>query len=185
MSYSLNIDPGPTHSGVCFYDLARAVPTAFGWLTNAEVLDRIRHGRKLGFTHCIVERIKARGMAVGHQAAFDTAEYAGRCLQRAEDCGLTAEGLYQDDVRLHVCGTMRAKPSNIRAALIDRFGGEAATKKSTKCSRKRHEGCPKCDGSGRIGADGILVQMVGDHTVSALGVAVTWGDKHRGLPFSP
>jgi hypothetical protein len=178
----LAIDPGPTHSGVCIFDNIRCMPTAFGWLPNAEVLDRIRHARKLEITHFAAERMKSRGNPVA-QVAFDTAEFVGRCFQRAEDCGLIVGGVFNEEVRIHVCGKAGVNVSNIRRALVDRFGGDAATKKSKKCSRKQHVNCPKCDGSGRIGTDGVLVQMVGDHTVSALGVAVTFGDQNQPIPF--
>ena len=68
-----------------------------------------------------VEKITSYGMAVG-QTTFDTCVWAGRFLQRYEDFQ-DRKGLeiFRREVKLHHCGQVHAKDSNIIRALIDRF----------------------------------------------------------------
>lgn len=62
-------------------------------------------------------------------------------------------------VKLHLCGSMRAKDGNIRQALVDRFGGQAQAVGTKK-------------------APGPLFGL-SSHRWSALAVAVTWWDTRR------
>ena len=72
----------------------------------------------------IIEMIASYGMSVG-QTVFDTCVWIGRFI---EAWGGDFELMYRKDVKMTLCGSMRAKDSNIRQALIDRFG-EVGTKK--------------------------------------------------------
>jgi hypothetical protein len=55
---------------------------------------------------------------------FETAEWSGRIR---EICGqhyqfwISTYRVYRRDVKLHLCGNPRAKDSNIRQAIIDRY----------------------------------------------------------------
>src|SRR5699024_5972970 len=65
----------------------------------------------------VVEMIASDGMPVGREV-FETCLWIGRFIQAAGG----AELVYRRDVKLHLCGSARAKDANIRQALIDRFG---------------------------------------------------------------
>jgi hypothetical protein len=65
-------------------------------------------------------------MPVGKEV-FDTCIWTGRFIQAHKEAhGLKAEHtlVYRKDVKIHFCHSMKAKDSNIRQALIDRFGGK-------------------------------------------------------------
>ena len=64
-------------------------------------------------------------MAVG-QEVFRTVHWAGRFTEAAESQRHTVEQLTRREVKLHLCGSMRAKDPNIRQVLLDRFGGDDA-----------------------------------------------------------
>jgi len=76
----------------------------------------------------VVEMVASYGMAVGKEV-FETCVWIGRFIEQAETYGYKAEKVYRKDVKLNLCGTTKAKDSNIRQALIDRFG-IVGTKKS-------------------------------------------------------
>ncbi len=66
----------------------------------------------------VIEQIKSYGMAVS-DSVFDTVFWTGRFCERWH--GIWAR-MPRKEVKMHLCGSMRAKDSNVRAALIDRFG---------------------------------------------------------------
>jgi hypothetical protein len=76
----------------------------------------------------VVEMIASYGMAVGKEV-FETCVWIGRFMEQAETYGYKAEKVYRKDAKLNLCGTSKAKDSNIRQALIDRFG-PVGTKKN-------------------------------------------------------
>lgn len=113
------IDPGPTESAICqIHDdmvFASKVP-------NERLLDILSI-----FTNeeMAIEMIASYGMPVGMEV-FETCVWIGRFIQ----ChGGLHRLIYRKDVKIHLCGSMKANDSNIRKALIDRFG-EPGTKKN-------------------------------------------------------
>lgn len=68
-----------------------------------------------------VEMVACYGMAVGKEV-FETCLVIGRiqeiCAQKGWPCRL----VYRRDVKLWLCGSMKAKDGNIRQALIDKYG---------------------------------------------------------------
>lgn len=76
----------------------------------------------------VIEQIEAMGMAVGREV-FQTVCWAGRFCEAWEAHGWPVVWMTRRAVKLHLCGSMRAKDANIRQALVDRYGGKAATKK--------------------------------------------------------
>jgi hypothetical protein len=68
-----------------------------------------------------IEMVASYGMAVGAEV-FDTCYWAGRFAELAHRWRVPVLLVYRKDVKMHLCHSMRAKDSNIRQALIDRFG---------------------------------------------------------------
>nr|DAF28833.1 MAG TPA: hypothetical protein [Caudoviricetes sp.] len=75
----------------------------------------------------VIEMIASYGMPVGKEV-FDTCVWIGRF---AEASGMTTNYIYRKDEKMNICHSMRAKDSNIRQALIDRFG-VVGTKKNPR-----------------------------------------------------
>jgi hypothetical protein len=122
----LAIDPGTTHSG--WVVLRDGAPWNFGVSENGEVLENISQ-----WPHALaLEMVASYGMAVGAET-FRTVWWAGRFAEcyNARTGNLPAE-VYRKDVKLHLCGSMKAKDSNIRQALLDRWGGKAVAVGNSK-----------------------------------------------------
>ncbi len=138
----LAVDPGTTQSAFVVYNGVRVID--HGFVANEYLLARIV-AREFGDCPLtVIEKIEAMGMAVGKET-FETVFWAGRFAQASEHF----TGVTRRQVKLHLCGTMRAKDPNIRQVLLDRFG-------STKKGGALH---------------GITA-----HKFAALAVAVTWWD---------
>ena len=76
-----------------------------------------------------MEYIASYGMAVGKEV-FETCIWIGRfteTLERHVDI-TDIRPIYRKDVKLNLCGSVKAKDTNIRQSLLDRFG-EVGTKK--------------------------------------------------------
>ena len=140
----LAIDPGTTHSGYVVMD-ADGVQLS-GVAENGEMFELIAaHGSNIA-----IEMIASYGMAVGREV-FETCLWIGRFMQAAGPDRVRL--VYRKDVKLHLCGSPRAKDANIRQALIDRWGGKA-------------------EAVGNVKKPGPLYG-VKSHAWAALGVAVT------------
>lgn len=120
------IDPGCDRSAWIRYDGRRVV--GHGKEDNAEMLDSVLAQAVLEGERVIIEQIASYGMPVGAEV-FATVFWAGRFAQRVGFYDL----MPRKAVKLHLCGQTKAKDSNIRQALIDRFGGkdQAIGKKAT------------------------------------------------------
>lgn len=74
--------------------------------------------------HFVIEMVASYGMAVG-KTTFETVFWIGRFWERVAGLHHTKSmtRLYRKaDVCMHLCQSMRAKDTNVRQALIDRFG---------------------------------------------------------------
>ncbi len=69
-----------------------------------------------------IEMIASYGMPVGKEV-FETVLWIGRFIEAVHPHPVAL--VYRKDVKMHLCGTTRAKDPNIRQALLDRFGKEA------------------------------------------------------------
>ncbi|MCM2312739.1 MAG: hypothetical protein NDI84_15205 [Steroidobacteraceae bacterium] len=117
----LAIDPGPTESGWCRFKDGRVIGS--GVMQNDKMRDEIRYGTNATLA---IEMIASYGMAVGRDV-FETCVQIGRfveCFSRPADVQL----VYRKDVKLHLCGTAKAKDPNIRAALLDLIGPQGTKK---------------------------------------------------------
>jgi hypothetical protein len=124
----LAIDPGTTESGYCIYDGERVRES--GVLANADMLVRVQQWPA---ARLCIEMIASYGMAVGREI-FETCVWIGR-FQQAWRSPEVVELVYRRDVKLHLCGTTKAKDPNVRQALLDMFprtGGGATPQVGTK-----------------------------------------------------
>lgn len=121
----LSIDPGPTHSAWMVLDGGE--PSVWGKDLNNEVLRWMRHEFKpfASCEHLAIERVESFGMAVGAEV-FSTCEWTGRFIEAVDSRGWNWTAVTRKEVKMHLCHSMRAKDTNIRAALIDKFGGKDA-----------------------------------------------------------
>ncbi len=147
------IDPGNEQSGWVLFT-GRAVHSC-GVMPNDELLQRLRGDWRVLGDALAIEMIASYGMPVGREV-FQTCVWIGR-FQQAWQAPELVRLVYRRDVKLHLCGTSRAKDANIRQALLDLFprtGGGATPQVGTK------------------GQPGPLYG-VSSHAWPALGVAVT------------
>lgn len=145
------IDPGTSQSGWVLYDGAAVLDA--GVAPNHDVLRWVQAGQNADVL--AIEMMKARGMPTSNDE-FKTLVWVGRFMQawsQPEHVKL----VYRQDVKLHICGSMKAKDPNIRAALIDLFPAS---------------GGGKTPQIGTKGQPGPLFG-VSSHAWPALGVAVT------------
>jgi hypothetical protein len=113
VSQILAIDPGTDKSGWCILDDSRVVES--GVDANEAVLAKVLQWKR----SLAIEMIASYGMAVGREV-FETCVWIGRFVQ-AYEYPETARLVYRKDVKLHLCGTTKAKDPNIRQALLDMF----------------------------------------------------------------
>ena len=76
------------------------------------------------FDEIVIEMIASYGMPVG-ESVFQTCVWIGKFAQAYE------KYIYRKEEKMNICHSMRAKDSNIRQALIDRFG-PVGTKKNPR-----------------------------------------------------
>lgn len=77
-----------------------------------------------------IEMVASYGMPVGMEV-FDTCVWIGRFAQAAKGHGI--ELIYRKEEKLCLCGSLKAKDSNIAQALVDRFApGQPNKGKGTK-----------------------------------------------------
>lgn len=120
----IGIDPGPTLSAFCFWDGSHI--QASGITANENVssdFSLLKRG-----TTVVCEHLQCFGMAVGKDV-FETAYWIGHFRARCEALDVPFARAYRSEVKMHHCKSMRAKDSNIRQALIDRFGAPGTKKK--------------------------------------------------------
>lgn len=78
-----------------------------------------------------IEMIASYGMAVG-ATVFDTCVWIGRFAQALDPKQEKTTFIFRKDVKMHLCGSMKAKDANIRQAILDLYQakhGEGVTKK--------------------------------------------------------
>jgi len=147
------IDPGPTESAYVIWDGSTIIDK--GKVPSDRILPLIgQHNTQCRF---VCEMIACYGMAVGAEV-FETCVWIGRYVEKAQG---QMERLTRGKVKMHLCRSMKANDSNIRQALIDRFG--APGKKSTP---------------------GLTFGLAGDMW-AAFAVAVTHHDQITGTVYVP
>jgi hypothetical protein len=154
----LAIDPGCERSAWVLWNGVRV--RSHGISENEDVLGMLYEGMA-AFTAdaLVIEEIASYGMPVGREV-FQTVRWCGRFEQEAIDDQWTSINyMLRRDVKLHLCGQPRAKDTNVRQALIDRFGGKGTA-------------------IGKKASPGPLYGLKADEW-QALALAVTFYDRHQ------
>lgn len=120
---------GNIESAYCVIDSKTYKPLYFGKVDNEYLKSWIYTHDNL-FDELVIEMIASYGMAVG-QTVFETCVWIGRFVQQIDYIGKKYSYIYRKDEKMNICNNMKAKDSNIRQALIDRFG-EVGTKKNPR-----------------------------------------------------
>lgn len=121
------IDPGTTQSGWCIYRDATVCDS--GVLDNVDMLQRVRSAATWDpRMNLAIEMVASYGMAVGKEV-FRTVWWSGRFAEAwMAGAGRLPIEVYRQEVKLHLCGSPRAKDANIRQALIDLLGPQGTKK---------------------------------------------------------
>ena len=157
----LAIDPGNEESASLW--LVDGKPCDPEKEANELLLDMLRDYQPEPGDVLAVEMIASYGMAVGREV-FETCVVIGRFLEAWHNW--PSRLVYRRDVKLFLCQSARATDSNIRAALIDKYGGS------------------KEKAIGKKASPGPLFALKGD-TWSALAVALTAEEQIRNEQPAP
>ena len=114
----LGIDPGTTESGWCVYDSDEKSVLNKGKMDNHCFRNYLGLITRDEVDVIVYEMVACYGMSVGKDV-FETVLWLGRFIETAKRFKI--ERLYRKDVKIALCGSMRAKDANIRQAIIDRF----------------------------------------------------------------
>lgn len=125
----LAIDAGNTESGYAVINMPDFELLDFGKVENEALLDWLREYEEFGwekiskFYHIdrfAFEMIGSYGMPVGKDV-FETCVWIGQFKEALESQGENVDYVYRKDEKINLCGSMKAKDSNIRQALINRY----------------------------------------------------------------
>lgn len=149
----LAIDPGTAQSG--YVALMAGEVVAAEVISNAEMLSYVQrsHWRVNGYALSI-EMVASYGMPVGREV-FETVRWIGRFQQAWYDPD-AVRLVYRQDVKLHLCRSLKARDSHVRQAVLDRFS-------STGGGKTPQVGTKKQPGP---------LYGVSSHAMSALAVAI-------------
>lgn len=189
MTTLLAIDPGNEKSAWCV--LQDSVPVAFAKESNFIILDRMCYSSwncaldDPESLEAAIEIMFPRGMPMSVES-MQTLVWSGQFIQ-----AFGAGRIHQVDrsaVKMHLCNSNRAKDSNIRRALIDKFGGDSVAVGGKKCGTckgrkqcgrgKKRGPCSDCEATGWEHPPGVLHGITAD-VWSALAVAITYTETHQ------
>ncbi len=123
MGLILGVDPGHLKTAIVIWDTELNQPMYYEIIENERLLSEWGLTWKPGMD-VVIEMVASYGMAVG-KTVFETVFFIGRLWQTIENNKYL---VYRKDIKMHFCNSMRAKDSNIRQALIDRFGSPGTKK---------------------------------------------------------
>lgn len=118
----LAIDPGPVQSAWVLYRDGQIIRAEIE--ENTILLARLRYWKEHPGPVVVLEMIASYGMPVGAEV-FETCVWIGRFLQAWAG---PSRRVFRRDVKLELCGSMRAKDQNVRQALLDRVGPQGTKK---------------------------------------------------------
>ncbi len=179
------VDPGPTRSA--WVHLREGNPARFGLDDNAYVRRVCEETQTWGIDVAAIEMIASYGMGVGAEV-FETCIWIGRFVESLVRCNIPEHCIKlipRMKIKSGICHSAKATDSNIRAALIDRFGGQEKAISGRRCVicggrkliglGKKRGPCPTCRGTGWIIPPGPLAKISKD-VWAALALAVTVQD---------
>lgn len=110
------IDPGPVESAYIDWDGEKI--WNYGKIQNEHLFEN----SGLGYdpNPVFFEMVASYGMPVGVEV-FETCFWIGRLWEWCVSNGYDCNKVYRKDVKLHLCGSVKAKDSNIITAIVDRF----------------------------------------------------------------
>ena len=147
----IGLDPGTLQSAVVVWDGQRVLDREL--MENEALRQWLLDYPDLWPTKLVIEQIESYGMAVG-VTTFETVFWSGRFAEAWNP--RVWDRMTRGEVKLHWCHTKKAKDTNIRTALLDRFGAPGTRK-----------------------APGLLYGLRSHHW-AALALAVAWADTHVG-----
>lgn len=119
----LAIDPGTEKSAFVWYSAGRI--SDFGIVDNHQMIGILEQDSSPSI-QVVIEMVASYGMAVGKEV-FETVRWIGR-FQQASIYPDDVKFVYRKDVKIHLCGSMKAKDANIRQALLDKVGPQGTKK---------------------------------------------------------
>ena len=113
----LCLDVGTLESGFCLLDSETYKPLKFGKINNEELLKIVKYDN---YDVMVYEEFQSYGMPIG-VSTLTSITWNGRYIQSALDRNKKVSRIYRKEEKINICGSLKAKDSNIRQALIDRF----------------------------------------------------------------
>ena len=158
----LGIDPGTAQSAYCLIDGGR--PLDWDILPNAQLADKIASMESAFVDVLAIEWVSFYGKEIhAGSETFDTCRWVGHFERAWNDRG-TSILIPRRQVKSELCGTQKAGDAEVRAILIDRYGGKERA-------------------IGRKATPGPLYGIA-SHVWSALAVALTYADR-QAVPSKP
>ena len=138
----LCIDPGSRITGWVILDRRQgALPEIVdhGNTPTAEFLEWLRAHHELSLHQVVIEHVGhyGTGMSAGADV-FETCILIGRIVEILRP--LPVEKVRRQSIKTQLCGRATAKDSNVRQALIDRWGGDELALGARKCSNCKGKG---------------------------------------------
>jgi hypothetical protein len=119
----IGIDPGNQESGWVLVEEKKI--TSSGVSPNEQLLEMLREHP---FATLAVEWIQSMGMTVGKEV-FETCRWVGRFEQVGRENQMEVRLIPRGRIKLHHCGSSRAKDANVSQSLRDAYG-QKGTKKN-------------------------------------------------------
>lgn len=120
----LAIDPGTTESALVLWDGTAILKAEI--LTNLRVIEWVETSY-LWSVDVFCEMVACYGMPVGKEV-FETCVWIGEFRRVCKHKGTPFNQIYRRDVKLHHCGSARAKDGNVIQALKDKYGDKGTKK---------------------------------------------------------
>lgn len=165
----LAIDPGTASSGAVLVDTRYKPPKierVYPEIDNNRLIKLIQgadsaedqfDGRWVLLHAVVIEHLTSMGMEIG-ASTMETIWWSGRLYEATRNALLPVHTVSRKDIKLHLCGTSRAKDKNIRQAIIDMYPATGAGK-VPQIGTKNHPG---------------PLYGMSKHAWAALAVAIAW-----------
>lgn len=127
MSSVISIDPGTEQSAFIHWNGYTKRVLDRDTCNNFALLQHIDNLTALTVDNIVIEGINSYGMPVGREI-FATCYWIGRFWQKALDRGMAVWLVSRQEIKVHHCGSARAKDSNLRQALLDKYGPQGTKK---------------------------------------------------------